>query len=166
MKINGRCSDNFPVSRGIKQGSVLSPTLFIAVMDSLLSFLESSGQGLSLSGLNVGNSTHADDVRAASISVTAAQTQRNLIDTFCRANSPRLNADKTELIMLTKGRYSERTCELVGQEVQTQMDAKCLGVWWCYDLSPVKLVEECVHKAIGLGVLFLHWVLLEPFMDG
>ena len=67
-----------------------SPTLFIAVMDSLLSFLESSGQGLTLSGLNVGNSAHADDVRAASISVTAAQTQGNLINAFCEANSLKL----------------------------------------------------------------------------
>ena len=95
----------------------------------------------------MGNSAHADDVRAASISVTAAQTQGNLINAFCKANSLKLNADKTELIMLTKGKYSERTCEMVGQEVQTQTDAKCLGVWWRYDLSPVKSVQECVHKA-------------------
>ena len=36
---------------------------------------------------------------------------------------------------------------LVGREVQTQTDAKCLGVWWHYDLSLVKSVEERVHKA-------------------
>ena len=45
VKVNGICSDCFPVGRGVKQGSVLSPTLFIAVMDSLLHFLESAGQG-------------------------------------------------------------------------------------------------------------------------
>ena len=43
VKVNNKCSDSFPVKRGVKQGSVLSPTLFIAVMDFLLSFLESSG---------------------------------------------------------------------------------------------------------------------------
>ena len=67
VKVNNKCSDSFPVKCGVKQGSVLSPTLFIAVMDSLLSFLESSGQGLTMLGLNVGNTAHADDVRAASI---------------------------------------------------------------------------------------------------
>jgi hypothetical protein len=36
---------------------------------------------------------------------------------------------------------------MVGQEVHTQKDAKCLWVWWRYDLSPAKSVEECVHKA-------------------
>ena len=147
VKVNNKCSDSFPVKRGVKQGSVLSPTLFIAVVDSLLSFLESSGQGLTVLGLNVGNAAHADDVRAASISVTAAQTQGNLINAFCQANSLRLNADKTELVVMTKGMCSEDTHQLVGREVQAQREAKCLGVWWRYDLSPTKSVEECVHKA-------------------
>ena len=79
---------------------------------------------------------HADDVRAASISVTAAQTQGNLINAFCQANSLRLNADKTELVMVTKGVYSEGAHQLAGREVQVQREAKCLGVWWRYDLSP------------------------------
>ena len=37
VKVNNSCSDSFPVHCSMKQGSVLSPSLFIAVMDSLLS---------------------------------------------------------------------------------------------------------------------------------
>ena len=55
VRVNDRRSESFPVKRGVKQGTVLSPTLFIAVIDSLLSFLESSGQGLAIFGLNVDN---------------------------------------------------------------------------------------------------------------
>ena len=39
------------------------------------------------------------------------------------------------------------TIEVIGQKLQTQSEVKCLGVWWHYDLSPLKSVEECVHKA-------------------
>ena len=118
------------MNRGVRQGSVLSPTLFIAVMDSLLSYLESSGQGLTLRGMNVGCSAHADDVRAASLSLTSAQTQGDLINAFCKANSLKLNASKTELIMPTKGKHKEGTCDMVGLNIQVQREAKCLGVWW------------------------------------
>ena len=55
VRVNDRRSESIPVKRGVKQGSVLSPTLFIAVIDSLLSFLESSGQGLAIFGVNMGN---------------------------------------------------------------------------------------------------------------
>ena len=146
----------------MKQGSVLSPTLFIAVMDSLLNFLESSGQGLAISGLNVGNSAHADDIRAASISIDAAQIQGKLIDSFSAANSLKLNVNKTELIQFTSGKHTSHTHEIAGQDIQTQDKAKCLGVWWRYDLSPIKSVEECVHKARRA---FLHLAPLEHFME-
>jgi len=78
VKVNQSYSESFPVNRGVKQGSVLSPTLFIAVMDALLSYLESSGQGLSVCGLDAGSSAHADDVRAASISIEAARLSGTL----------------------------------------------------------------------------------------
>ena len=91
-------------------------------MDSLL---ESSRQGLTLSGLNV---APADDVRAASISVTAAQMQGNLINAFCEANSLRLNANKTELMMFTKGKQNGCGFEMVGQEVQINSD-RCKMPW-------------------------------------
>ena len=45
VKVNNKCSDCFLVNHVVKQGSVLSPNLFIAVMNSLLSFLESSRRG-------------------------------------------------------------------------------------------------------------------------
>ena len=145
MKVNSGLSDPIQVNRGVKQGSVLSPTLFIAVIDSLLSFLESSGQGLTLLGLNVGCSAHADDVRAACLSLSSAQTQGDFIDAFCKANSLKLNTGKTEVIAPTKGKPRAESLNMVGDTIQIQSEAKCLGVWWKYDLSPAKSIEERVY---------------------
>ena len=126
---------------------MLSPTLFIAVMDSLLSYLDSSGLGLSVSGLIVGSSAHADDIRAASIGINAVRTQGNLVDHFCKAISLKLNATKTELVKFSHKKPDPISHVIASQEIQVQANAKCLGTWWRYDLSPTTFIEECVHKA-------------------
>ena len=36
---------------------------------------------------------------------------------------------------------------LHGQTIHTQPEVKCLGVWWRYDLSPARSVEERIDKA-------------------
>ena len=134
VRVNNQCSQSFPIHRGVKQGSVLSPSLFIVVIDSLLSYLASSGLGLKVSGLNVGFSAHADDVRAASNSIIDTQTQGKLIASFCSANNLKLNANKTELVQFTSGRVTASTHNIAGQTIHTQPEAKCLGVWWRYNL--------------------------------
>ena len=65
MRHNGVTSHSFDVQRGVRQGSVLSPTLFLVVIDSPLQQLEHSGSGLAISGLDTGCAVHADDIRAA-----------------------------------------------------------------------------------------------------
>ena len=49
---------------GVKQGSVLSPSLFLIVMNSLLNKMCISNNEGSLHGTFVGIAIHADDVRS------------------------------------------------------------------------------------------------------
>ena len=147
MRVNNQCSQCFPIRHGVKQGSVLSPSLFIVVIDSLLSYLASSSLGLKVSGLNVGYSAHADDVRAASNSIIDTLTQGKLIASFCSANNLKLNANKTELVQFTSGRVTASTHNIAGQTIHTQPEAKCLGVWWRCNLSLARSVQERIDKA-------------------
>ena len=61
--------------RGIRQRSVLSPILFLMVMDPLLQQLEKSALGPSVNDLYVGGFLHADDIHtlASSLDVLDAQ---------------------------------------------------------------------------------------------
>ena len=79
MQVDGAVSKPFSIERGVRQGSVLSPTLFNIIMDPLLKSLESSGLGLCVNGLYGGAYLHADDVRTLSASVSSLQAQINLV---------------------------------------------------------------------------------------
>ena len=76
----------FPIGRGVRQGSVLSPTLFSIVMDPLLTMLESSGLGLSVNNLYGGASLHADDIRTLSTSTSSLQAQISEVVNFATSN--------------------------------------------------------------------------------
>ena len=51
VKFGKFLSVHFPIRRGIRQGSVMSPSLFNLVMDPLLADLKSKDLGLSIQGL-------------------------------------------------------------------------------------------------------------------
>lgn len=57
----GRTSRSFPVSQGVRQGAVLSPTLYAIFINDLLMELENLSLGISLSQIYCGCPAYADD---------------------------------------------------------------------------------------------------------
>ena len=67
---------SFEIGRGVKQGSVLSPALFLLVMNPLLQQLDSPGFGLSVNNYTLqGGFIHADDIRTLATSVDSLHSQ-------------------------------------------------------------------------------------------
>ena len=85
-------------SVGVQQGSVLSPTFFLVIMDKLLLQLRESSAGLSIGGLYLGGASHADDVCAIASSASAVEEQCQFIQNFAIENSLKLNHEKTEYL--------------------------------------------------------------------
>ena len=71
----------FAVERGVKQGSVLSPTLFLIVIDQLVKQLREGKHGLSICQTYAGAAIHADDLRTTAESKEAIKQESQ--------NSPR-----------------------------------------------------------------------------
>ena len=114
---------------------MLSPTLFLIVMDLLLSKMRDSNIGLSVRGLHVGAAIHADDVRTTAASSGDLCDQSNIIDEFASSSCLRLNPSKLEVMKLSKVPEPSETIVINDQSITTTDAAVCLGVWWKSNLS-------------------------------
>ena len=147
IRLPSTVSSSFSVSRGVRQGSVLSPLLFLMVMDSLLRDFRWSNIGLSVSGSFVGGAAHADDIRTVASSSSVLQIQANIINQFTTTNSLKLNTSKTEVVRFSKSTFLEGSVILNDESIDFVPEAKCLGVWWNHNLSAHKSVNENICKA-------------------
>ena len=126
VQVNNQLSEPFTVERGVKQGSVLSPTLFLIVMDQLPKQLREKKYGLSVCQTFAGAAIHADELR------TTASSK-----------------------------------DVMGHQArEITLAAKCLGVWWQYNLFASRAVHENVSKArkafFALGNIGAFHVSLNP----
>mmetsp|Transcript_23103 Transcript_23103/g.40866 ORF Transcript_23103/g.40866 Transcript_23103/m.40866 type:complete len:759 (+) Transcript_23103:1316-3592(+) len=132
-RIDGAISAFLPHTRGVPQGSVLSPLLFNAYFSSALEGID----GLPL--------LYADD---AAIIITAPRSeltsalqrmQQNaaIVHSWCVDHAFRLNAGKCKLLVFARNREIQRnsasgvrSMEVQGTQVHTSPYARYLGVWF------------------------------------
>ena len=132
----------------MKQGSVLSPILFLLVMDPLLRKLEASGLGLNLHNYYAGGFLHADDIRTLATSTRSLEEQINIVKGYCDENFLRLNISKCEVITFSGGSKAVvPQCKVGGSMLPARHNVKCLGYWWGHDLLATRAVEENIMRA-------------------
>ena len=98
MRIDACISNRFPISCGVKQGSVLSLTLFLIVMDRLIHLLRESNHRASVSDVHIWvHPYHADDLRTSAPSIECVARQDEVINQFLAETSLKLNLEKFEV---------------------------------------------------------------------
>ena len=86
VKWNGKLSDPFNVSNGIRQGAVLSPILFSLYIDDLFFELSQSGFGCYINGLFYGITGYADDLVLLSPDKYGLQCMLDIMNSFLVVN--------------------------------------------------------------------------------
>ena len=143
VKVNDCLSCEFIIERDVRQGSVLSPSLFLLLIDSLLHRLMEANVGVSLEGIYVGTLAHVDDL-SLTCNPHSSEKQALIIHEFLTEN---LNADKCELIVDSSGNHFDSTSVKLGsQTLKPTTASKCLGTWWTHNLTSTKSIAENICK--------------------
>lgn len=136
-------------TRGTPQGGVLSPTIWILIMDSLLKELNS--KGFKATG-------YADDLtvvcRGKHLSTLSDRTQQaiKIVEKWCTATGLSVNPEKSEIVIFTKNRTLKDFTEpkIFGKEIKKQESAKYLGVILDSKLNWKKHIEYRIEKCLRI----------------
>lgn len=127
-------SDSFEVYAGVKQGCLLSPTLFSLYLNDLHSHLPG---GVSIADTVVKVLLYADDLVVLSESPTELQFMINSLFNYCSLWGLKINLNKSKIVVFRAGsRISNSLNWKYGTEhIQIVNDYKYLGVNLTYNLS-------------------------------
>ena len=149
VRLGQHLSSPFPLRRGVRQGSILSPALFLLVMDPLLRQLQSLSMGASVNNMYAGGFLYADDIRTLAFTSSTLEAQISTVKKFTEDNFLKLNASKCEVVAFK--RASNRTFEerVEAGECSFPVGGKatCLGYLWKDDLSSSYAIQTRVQKA-------------------
>lgn len=126
--MDGKSSSSFVIERGVQQGSVLSPALFLIVMNPLLQRMQQLSLGATVHYLYVGAFAHADDIRTVTSSRESIEQQTNLTLSFTQESGLTLNPQKCEVVVMSKTKHpKEVVCSIDQQQLIPKDAVKCLG---------------------------------------
>ena len=147
MRVGRQVSPSFSVCHGVRQGSVLSHTHFLQVMDPILLDLSKRSCGPSVCGLYLWAFSHADDIRTLSTNISDCKLQMMLISEYASSQGLALNVDKCEASISPSLPVDSTHIHMADLQFPLTTSAKCLGALWSPNLSCSKWVEENIKKA-------------------
>ena len=122
-------SKQFPILAGVRQGGVLSPSLFAVYIDSLICNLKVSGHGAHIGDQYVGCLVYADDILLVSHSIGAMQIMLDICSGEAISLDLQFNSKKS--VALRVGPRWQSTCApliLSNAELNYVSETRYLGV--------------------------------------
>ena len=128
-------SSSFLVKNGVRQGAILSPSLFCVYLDTLLVRLRDAGVGCHVGGSFSGAFGYADDVTLLAPSRQALQIMLDICENFSASHSMLFSTDpvpaksKTKCLFFSRKRSSDqiKNVTLNGDNLPWVATAKHLG---------------------------------------
>ena len=105
IRWSGESSEMFNISKGMRQGSILSPRLFSIFINDLLLRLESSNHGMHLYNFVLNAIAYADDINLFSTTTTGLQELINTCESYAKRWRIKFNPKKTKFTQIGKSGF-------------------------------------------------------------
>ena len=155
VRINGTLSDWFSVERGVRQGCLLSPTLFAIYVDDLATEIKQTGYGVDIGDRKVNILMFADDIALMADSEAQLQEMLNVVESWSKRWRLLINPDKSKIVHYRpksqpRSRY-QFTCGT--HELEYTKSYKYLGMWLDEHMEmkeTVKVLAASASRALGV----------------
>lgn len=131
VKWKGTMSGLFDISRGTRQGSVLSPHLFNIFIDGLLEELKNSPEQVRIGPCQINSFAYADDITLMSTSIRGLQSLINTCTSYANKWRFRFGLKKTKCLVMAPARFIRNNTPswtLNGQPIDVVDSLEVLGV--------------------------------------
>ena len=127
VQMNGSIGEWFRTTVGVRQGCLLSPTLFNIFLERIMSdALEEHDGKVSIGGRNITNLRFADDIGALAEEEQELEALVESLDKTCTRYKMEISAEKTKL-MTNSANGIHREIKVKGQKLGTVTSFKYLG---------------------------------------
>ena len=152
----------FSISKGMRQGSILSPRLFSVFIDDLLQQLKSNVNGMKIYNLKLNAIAYADDINLFSTTTTGLQKLLDICDSYAKKWRIKFNPTKTKCTQIGKSALKiPPTWTLDGETIKLSDETTILGVNFTTDLKArshiknrIRACNQSVFKFSTAGSLY------------
>ena len=157
VKVNDHLTDWFPVRNGVKQGSVLSPTLFSIYVNDLANEICNMQCGVDIDGMNISIMLYADDIVLLSDSEVNLQLMIDKLNDWCHKWRLTVNEAKTKVLHFRSQNEirSDYVFKCGDKTIEYECSYKYLGFWINEFLDITKSIKEITKSASrALGAVY------------
>ena len=155
VRVNDTVTEPFPVTSGVKQGCLLSPTLFNLFINSLIEEIKQLNLGVKCGEILLALLMFADDIAIMAETEEDLQCMLSTLHTWCESWRLHINTSKTKIVHF-RHKSQPRTSfnfKCGPSELEVVPSYKYLGVWLDEHLdyqNCVNALSESARKALGL----------------
>ena len=157
VQMNGSIGEWFRTTVGVRQGCLLSPTLFNIFLERIMSdALEEHDGKVSIGGRNITNLRFADDIDALAEEEQELEALVESLDKTCTRYKMEISAEKTKL-MTNSANGIQREIKVTGQKLGTVTSFKYLGAVVSDDGSKPEVLSRIAQATAALTKLKPIW---------